>query len=83
MICCDYIITIKNAVFILTKLYMITFQYNVNEAFINIELHCVIYSFVKSNNEKQNEFVNSITKRIYQCNTNCCAMIYLSFNVLL
>ena len=70
-------------VFTLTNLYIITFQYHVDEACINIVLHCVIYSYLKSKNEKQNEFVNSITKRIYQCNTNCCAMIYLSFNVLL
>ena len=78
MICCESIIIIQNVVFILTKLYIITFQYNVNEASINIVLHCVIYSYVKSKNKKQNEFVNSITKRIHQHNKNCfCNDIYI------
>ena len=61
MICCDYIITIKHSVFYFNYTLYVTLHYNVNEAPINIVIHCVMYSLVinKRRNKINNDFCES------------------------
>ena len=66
MIFCDYIITKNNSVFYFNYALYVTFHYNVNEAPINIVIHCVMYSLVisKRRSKINNDFCESII-RIY------------------